>query len=61
MKPSAIKVSLGFDVRMIGAIELLLGQLSEGMIFVKDIYRADGIICLLAAAMVVFGHETEER
>jgi hypothetical protein len=53
--------SLGFDARMIGAIELLLGQLSEGMIIVKDIYRADGNICLLTAAMVVFCHETEER
>jgi hypothetical protein len=50
-----------FDARMIGAIELLLGQLSEGMIIVKDIYRADGNICLLTAAMVGFGHETEER
>ena len=46
---------------MIGAIEILLGQLSEGMIIVKDIYRADGNICLLTAGMVVFGNETKER
>jgi hypothetical protein len=39
---------------------MLLGQLSEGMLIVKNDGRAGGNICLLTAAMVAFGHETQE-